>query len=244
VSETNPDYLDIVQIRSLIDLQRVRPNTRWIVGQSTVRSSADDSTRRRVPLDPEGAAEMGGVPVIRKLCSQPLPQFARREGDAGMINDEILPAPVGSVGQQTIVTGEVVRNLAPRYRTEEGQRALFGAISRTPSEVFLYDHFVHKDLFPDAVRDLCVFSELNSAVAQDEEDILPTSDSIQYLGRGMTVARTSDVPGYMAMLEHVFDSVSWRAQDFDLYRVRIEYPPMPATVVIRHELPAKIDEES
>ena len=241
-SESRADWLDLVQVRSLIGLQRVRPNTRWIVSQSIVLSGTDDGPgdvlRERVPLDPEGAGQMGGVPVIREFCSQPPPRLVRRPEGLGLTNDELLPGPVGSTGQQTVVTGEVVRNLAPAYRVEEGERALFGVICRTPSEAFVYDHFVHKDLFPDVARELCIFSELNSPVTQDDSDLLPVSETIQELGRGMNAARTPDIPGYMGLLEWVFARLGWDPRDFGLYRVRLAYPPMPSTVVIRHDLPA------
>ncbi|MEZ4650186.1 MAG: hypothetical protein R3E97_15665 [Candidatus Eisenbacteria bacterium] len=236
-SDSEPGSLDLVQVRGLIGLQRIRPRTRWIVGQSVVRTGADDTRRAHQPLDPEGAAEMGGVPVIREFCSRPLPVLERRVSPDGLTNDELLPAPVGATGQQTLVTGEIVRRLAPAYMLEPGERAHFGAISRTPSEVFLFDHFVHRSLFPGVQRELCVFSELNTPVTEDEADLLPVSGTVQFLGHGLHVARTADVPGYPAMLDWVFHRAHWDPKEYELHRVRIAFPPMPSTVVIRHDLP-------
>lgn len=239
-SKGKPDWLDAVQVRALIGLKRVRRNVHWIVSQSAIIDDVNpDRRRQRVPLDPQGAELMGGVPVMVDLCSQPLPKLRRRPSDPGLLNDELLPAPVGFTGQQTIVTGEVLRELSPIHATPGNENLLWGAVVRTPSEVFIFDQFVHRGLFPRTKRELCVFGELNSPVADDENDLLPTSETIEHLGRGISAARTPDVPGYQKILRATFSAVGWDADEFDVYRVRMAYPPMPASVVMRHPLPQR-----
>lgn len=237
-SKGKPDWFDAVQVRGLIGLKRMRRNVHWIVSQSAVIDDPQPTRRvQRVPLDPRGAEQMDGVPVMLDFCSQPLPELRRRAADPGLLNDELLPAPVGFTGQQTIVTGEVLRELSQIYATPGHKRMLFGAVVRTPSEVFVFDQFVHRGLFPNIERELCVFGELNSPIAQDEHDRLPASETVEHLGRGITAARTPDVPGYQKILRAAFSAVGWDADQFDVYRIRMAYPPMPASVVIRHDLP-------
>lgn len=239
-SRGKSDWFDAVQVRGLIGLKRVRRNVHWIVSQSAIiDDTVPDRRMLRTPLDPQGAEAMGGVPVMLDLCSQPLPELRRRSAEPGLLNDELLPAPVGFTGQQTIVTGEVLRELSPVHATPGHKRMLFGAVVRTPAEVFVYDQFVHRGLFPRVQREMCVFGELNSPITQDEQDRLPTSETIELLGRGITVARTPDVPGYQKILRAAFSAVGWDADQFDLYRIRMAYPPMPASVVIRHDLPPR-----
>ncbi len=237
-SQSKPGWIDIAQIRGLIGLRRVRPNVHWLVSQSVV---LDDSKAvrplQRTPIDEESARDMGGVPILPEFCSQPLPRLRRRPMDQGLLHDELLPTPVGSAGQQTVFTGELIRELAPAHATPQNRRAHFGAVVRTPSEVFLMDHFVHRDLFPGVERELAVFGELNSPVTLDDEDLLPVSETIEYRGLGARVARTPDVPRYVELLRWTFGRLGWNAQEFELYRVRLAYPPMPASVVIRHDLP-------
>ncbi|MCA9730240.1 MAG: hypothetical protein KC729_21325, partial [Candidatus Eisenbacteria bacterium] len=205
-SKTRPGWIDIAQIRGLVGLRRMRPNVHWLVNQSIVIDDrADVSVElRREPLDEAAAEAMGGVPILPAFCSSPLPRLRRRPVENGLINDELLPAPVGSQGQQHIVTGEVIRNLAPAHATHQNKRAHFGAVSRTPSELFLLDHFVHRDLFPGVERELCVFGELNSPVTQDDDDLLPVSEQIESLGTGLGSARTPDVPRYPELLRWIF----------------------------------------
>lgn len=239
-SKGKPDWFDAVQVRGLIGLKRVRRNVHWIVGQSAIVDDAEPGRHiQRIPIDPQGAEQMEGVPVMLDFCSKPMPKLRRRPADPGLLNDELLPAPVGFTGQQTIVTGEMLPQLSPIYATPGHKRMLFGAVVRTPSEVFVYDQFVHRGLFPKVKRELCVFGELNSPITQDDRDRLPAAETIEHLGRGITAARTPDVPGYQKILRAAFTAVGWDADDFDVFRIRMEYPPMPASVVIRHDLPQR-----
>lgn len=239
--ESRPGWIDIAQVRGLVGLRRVRPNVHWLVNQSVVLDDRDavQEQLRRTPLDAEAAKAMGGVPVVPAFCSSPLPRLRRRTAERGMINDELLPGPVGARGQQDIVTGEVFREVGPAHATHPDKRAHFGAVSRTPSEVFLMDHFVHRDLFPMVKRELCVFGELNSPVTMEDDDLLPVSETIESRGRGLGAARTPEVPRYLEMLRWIFDRLEWEAGDFDLYRVRLPYPPVPSSVMIRHPFPNK-----
>jgi len=231
------DWIDVAQVRGLVGLRRVRPNLHWVVNQSVVlnRRKRVTSPKRR-PLDETAARAMDGVPILPAFCSQPCPALRRRVSADGLINDELLPAPVGVSGQQTILLGEVLRELAPRYATEVRQRAHFGSVSRTPSELLLLDHFVHRDLFPGVARELCVFGEINSPVTMAEDDRLPVGETIEALGAGAGAARTSDVPGYLELVRWTFDRLGWDPAQFDLYRVRMAYPPVPASVMVRHPL--------
>lgn len=238
---SNPAWFDMAQVRGLIGLKRVRPNVHWLVGQSVVLDGQGLEPRhppRRTPLDAKAAAAMQGVPVMPELCSEPLPEIRKRVAAEGIVNYELLPAPVGFTGQQTVFTGEIVRELALIRATRPGEKATFATVVRTPCQVFVYDQFVHRDLFPSVTdRELCVFSELNAPVTQEDHDRLPVAERVRPLGRGLNAARTADLPGYLDTLRTIFARAGWNPDDFDLYRVRLAYPPLPAAVAIRHTLP-------
>src|SRR5690606_6380046 len=138
-SADRPDHFDMAQVRGLIGLKRVRPNVHWLVGQAVILDGQQPRDRRRTPLDPEAAAAMDGVPILPQFCSEPLPRIRRRPVGSGIVNHELLPAPVGFTGQQTVMTGEIVRELAPVHATETNRRALFATVVRTPAQVFIYD---------------------------------------------------------------------------------------------------------
>ncbi|MCC6676019.1 MAG: hypothetical protein IT436_02640 [Phycisphaerales bacterium] len=237
-SEDRPGYFHTALVRGLIGFRQTRPGVRWLVNQSVV---ADDRARTdapltRVPLDPEGARAHNGAPVLPKFCSSPVPELARRFDAGGLVHDEFVSGPVGLVGERTLMTGEVLRNLAPTHATEHDRIAHFGSAVRTPAELLHFDLFVHAGLFGEVERQLRVFSDLASPVAFDEADALPVPEKIAHLGRGVSLAHSPDIPGYADLASWVFDRMGLRPGDYDLFRVRMRYPPMPVSVMVRHEL--------
>jgi hypothetical protein len=100
---------------------------------------------------------------------------------------------------------------------------------------------VHRELFAGVTRDLRIFGELISHTSRDERDRLPVAERLHHLGRGLERVRTAEIPRYADILGAVFDKTGWKADDFDVYRVRMRYPPMPVSVMIRHEMPLKRD---
>ncbi len=241
-STTKRGWFDMAQARSLIDLRRTRPDTRWMISQATVRREGPgpDSPIRE-PLDAETACATGGVPVLAEFTTDPLPTLVRRHTDDGHVLDELMPGQIGQAGQLTITTGEVIRNVSTAFANEPGDRAHFGVGIGTPAEVMIFDHFVHKDLFPGVHRELCVFSEVGRPFTSDEQDRLRVPEQIHSMGSGLSNVHTPDVPGYAKLLRHVFSSCDLNPADFELYRVRMAYPPLTTSVMIRHELPAPPD---
>ena len=230
-------YIDMMRLHGLIGLVRTRPNVRWPFAQAVVYSGHDERFPQRVPLDPTDAVKQTGVPLMTKFCSQPLPPVQRVAGDHGMLEDELLPGPMGQTGESTIITGEVARELAPMFKTVPDEDAMFGTGVRTPCQTLVYDHLVHRSLFPDAQRELRVYSELISPVSRDERDLLQISERIQFLGSGLTRLRTAEVPQYMDLLTSALECAGWDPDDFELYRVRMRYPPMPVAVMLQHQMP-------
>lgn len=233
-----PGYFDMARIQGLIGMVRTRPNVRWPFAQSIVRSDDGREWRpAREPLMPSELTRRTGVPLMEAFCSQPPPAVQRREGELGLLEDELLPGEVGQTGECTVLTGELMRDVAPAYRTHPDEDALWGTGVRTPGEVLICDHFVHHALFPGVERELRVYSELITPTTRDERDLLPVSERLQALGRGTLRIRTAEVPHYAELVEHALARAGWRAEDFEVYRVRMRYPPIPVAVMVRHELP-------
>ncbi|MBI5866622.1 MAG: hypothetical protein HZB38_19315 [Planctomycetes bacterium] len=233
-------FFDMVRVQGLLGLIRTRANVRWPFAQSIVQSGEDghQCLPRREPLMPHGSSDGSDVPLMRDFCSQPAPAVQRRLGESGLLEDELLPGPVGQTGECTVITGEIMRELAPRHRTHEGEDAMFGTGVRTPSELLIYDHIVHKDLFPKVQRELRVYSELISPTTRDVRDRLPVSEKVQHLGRGLDRIRTAEVARYADILTCIFQRTGWKSGDFEAFRVRMRCPPIPVSVMIRHDLPA------
>ncbi len=237
-SDDRERYFHAVQVRGLIGFRQTRAGVRWIVNQSVV---VDDQSRLtpgldRRPLDAAGAAQHAGVPVMPAFCSDPMPKLERRIAPDGIIHDEFLAGPVGHSGERTLVTGEVVRNIGPVHATEDDRVAHFGTAVRTPAEVLHYDLLVRIGLFGPVDRVLRLFSDVASPISFDDRDALETSARLVPLGRGLSLAHTPDLPGYADLTASVCEAVAIKPEEYELFRVRIEYPPLPTTVMIRHPL--------
>jgi hypothetical protein len=232
-------HFHCAQVRGLIAYRPTRAGVRWVVNQSVVN---DDRARvgaqvRRVPLDEDGARAHAGVPIIPSLCSRPLPRLSRR-GVAGMMVDEFVAAGVGQRAERTLVTGEVARNLGPARLAKAGSFGHFGTGVRIPAEALHLDLFVHRTLFDGgASRDLRVFSDLAAPASSDEADSLPVPERITELGAGLSLAHTPDIPGYTDLAGEVFERLGADPPEFTLLRVRMAFPPMPTSVMVRLPFP-------
>jgi len=231
-------HFHVAQVRGLVGFRQTRAGVRWVVNQSVV---ADDGAKlesdlSRQALDPAAAARHGGVPVLPRFCSEPVPELSRRVS-GGVVMDEIVAGPLGQAGERTVVTGELVKNVGPAHATPADKIAHFGTAVRIPAEALHFDLFAHRALFGDVERELRIFSDLASPVAFSDADALPAPERITRLGRGVALAQSPDIPGYPGLASSVFEAIGEDAGDYELFRVRMAYPPMPTTVMVRHPLP-------
>lgn len=237
-SDDRDDHFHGAQVRGLMGYRQTRANVRWLVNQSVVidDDSQHETTLQRVPLDPEAAARFDGVPVMPEFCSDPVPRLERSPTPDGMLQDEFLSSDVGLQGERTLVTGELLRNVAPTYATPNNKTAHFGTTVRTPAEMLHFDLFVAKGLFGRVERELRVFSDLASSYSFREADALPVSVPLVRMDSGLSMSHAPDLPGYHDLAASVFDRLNINSAAYELFRVRLPYPPMPTSVMVKHPL--------
>jgi hypothetical protein len=223
----------LARLHGLIEIVRTRAGIRWPFANLVVQHGGGSHAPGREPLD----LNARGVPLLPEYCSKPLPPIERRI-DGDMVSDELLPGPVGLTGASTVFTGEILHKVGPVRGSRAGEVAHFGTGIRTPSELLVSDHIVHRDLFPGAKRDLRIFSELVSPTTRDDRDLLTVSEHLQHLGRGLDRVMIADVPRYAELLEETFSRIGQNPGDFDVYRVRMRFPPIPTSVMVRFNLPS------
>jgi len=242
-----PGQLDIGSVRGFVGFRRIRANVAWVVART--RCTDDDGTLRtsfvREPLDPacEEGVDGPAVPLLREFCTKPLPRFRRVAGPHGFVEDELVEGPVGNTAAFNCIIGEVARSVASYYRDEHNRYGDLTARMRTPSEVLLFDQFVHEDVFGRMSPEVLVYGDLRGGPEtprdQRARDQLPVWETVEYLGKGPGVIHTPEVPRYAEMARYVFDRLGWDGERFDAYRIRVQYPIIPSTVVMRHELPER-----
>jgi hypothetical protein len=62
---------------------------------------------------------------------------------------------------------------------------------------------------------------------------------VQSLGRVTDGIATADVPRHTELLHAAFERAGLNADDFEAFRVRMRYPPLPVSVIVRHEMPMR-----
>jgi hypothetical protein len=110
---------------------------------------------------------------------------------------------------------------------------------RTPCELLISDLIVHRSMYPGAHRELFVFGELMTQLSRDDRDRLPVPETVQSLGRVTDGFATADVPHHTDLLHAAFGRAGLNPDDFDAFRVRMRYPPLPVSVIVRHEMPMR-----
>lgn len=236
------DMYDLVAVRGFIDFCRMRPNVAWRLGQSFSVDSTHRVHRdaRRVPLDPTSA---GLVPLLTPFCSQPIPVFRPVLGAHGDTEFEFVESSVGRTARITCVTGELLRSVEPRYRTNLYDDFCNAFSIRTPAEALVFDLLLHRDLFPGGGTPRPeLYSDLfggGPTLRYEPTALLPLHDPLVRLGTGLDVVPTTDIPRYPGLLRYALARAGWSGDEFDVYRLRIQYPPLPTTVMLRRPLPER-----
>jgi hypothetical protein len=193
--------------------------------------------RVRIPLD-QKAADQYGAHILPRFCSQPIPAFRTWLRPDGYTAVDVQSREIGRQHAISLTVGQIYRNcpLAKGINSEP----IYQADMRlaTPSRVLVSTNLVHRPTLGKVNPELLVFRQTpgddNIAVAQSAPQV-PTRDEIKFLGTGPSAWATPDIDGHDAMVQVAFDEVGWNPAEFDVYRVRIEYPVLHT--VVRMQFP-------
>ena len=242
----DPDRLDAALINGFIGLRRIRTHVPWrmtstysVNDHGVVRSKFD-----REPLDPNPVALDGDIsaPLLTQFCSDPLPELGLVTRKDGALDFGLARGPLGKRASETCLMGEIIRAAEPRYRQPGfGVSAIYIRM-RTPCEVVVLDVLVDQELFESTSYHARLFSDLFAGQVLTQHldcDELALQEKVDQMGSGVDNARLSFMPRYREMLQYAFDRTGWPADRFLLHRIRIEYPIIPTSLILRHRLPEK-----
>ena len=243
-----PDLLDVTLIRGFIDIKRFRPDVTWRIHKAgSVDETGSLSTDfHSEALDPAIRSEERDrhPPFMTEFCTKPLPGFRSDERKDGLVEYRLVEGAVGNTGRTTCLFGEITRGPEPRYRTASHPVNSVAVRLRMPCEILVLDAFIHRDLFGDRVPELNCFNELfaGQILAKGQEcDRMEIHEKVRRPGTGADNLRIPEIPRYPDMIHYAFDRIGEESAKFNLFRVRIRFPPIPAVYLLEQELPERPD---
>jgi hypothetical protein len=238
VNRTETDDMDVAVIFGCRDLVRLRADIAWVIN----RWRPTDDLGQPIPVTRQPIEDgSDGSPPLLSLTGPPRQQVRRQVLEDGTVEEEIGTGPVGRFGAVTFYTGEVLRAMMSRYRTDSSFILAQNLEVRTPCRTVIFDHLVHKDLFGRVEPDLRVYGELAGrplwSNVRSDRDRLTVFEKVEYRGRGPSVLATTDAPEYAGLVRRSCSRLGWDLSGFDLYRLRMSYPYVPTTITYSYPLP-------
>lgn len=236
-SHRQPGMLDVVQTGGFVRLERLKPNTPWIIRRllTTTDDAGQHLSFERVPLDPAAVSAPAALPLLREFCSDPPPQIRQFQGHDGFLYDEVLPGPLGPSGAVTVVTGEIYRAAVSAERSEENQYGRYKLSVRTPLEYVQFDVLVHRSLTnfePMIVATQGLLEgrpSAGNAAEYAEQDA--SAAPAKRLG-APPVLKTTRIEAYDAIARRALELAGQSPDDFTGYRAAMDFPTAPSEMIL------------
>ena len=246
----DPGRVDLVNYKALLGVDRIRPDaviklgTRRLV--SVAETGPDGVTERpRVPLNLDGEPALDGLHTVRldEFCAAtPAPLVAREFGPS--VQYSIGPTGFGPASRVDLVIAELNRGELAHRSPGSDRPPYFFAIPEMPTRKLVFDLLVHRDVYPGCSPEVVGYDTagMGPAVAGDparELDLRHISEPLQVLGESTRRLRLVECPQYLDLLAHVFEKLSWRADEFRAYRLAISYPLVGTQLTLAFQRPAE-----
>lgn len=239
-SATNPEAVSMSTVCGLSEFRRLRPDVPWAVASVSQWDGLDagGDAWRPIPLDP--TVQPGGAPLLKHFCSQPLPDLDLIKERQGLERYMLKEGSVGSTAAATLVFGWNYPSTASKYQSYPGEDGEHGVMLSTPVEAVIHDLFIHRSMAFAFNPTAHVYSQLPGGPQYPSSGrkagLLPVGGDVVDLGYGPPDTTTTELPRYREMAEFTAKAMGFDLTDFQGYRFRLRYPPIPAIAVLRHPL--------
>lgn len=241
-SSQSENPLECLALRGHVRFRSIRQDTPWLI--SKIRSVDDNGvalTSRLEPLSSQTGPE--DPPFLPEYCSPEVPRCSRRVSVDGFVEHWLEPGQVGNAGSQSFVIGERGYLGFSQFKNKQESIHSFGATVDVPCEWLIVDQVVHESLWPEMRPEVAVLSDCYGSrsvpLRMRLRDRLPIDARVEYRGRGVAALFTPHAKQYVELVSDSIGRCGWKADEFEVYRIVIQYPPMPSTVVMYHNLPSK-----
>ncbi|MGH7242875.1 MAG: hypothetical protein ACREJD_05600 [Phycisphaerales bacterium] len=243
----DPANLDMATIAGFFNLRQLRE--RAVLPVHTIRwqdmkgNPSDGKKPKLEALDSSNAMEPG-FGIVSEFSTKPLPKLRVLPSRPDEVKYEVTSSGLGLKHSISYVRGQLARGRFPRYRDEANPYGALAVGVKIPTETMILDLHMHESAYEKVSPRAFVFYDDIAAMGSmemldDERYQLPIRVNVQNLGRDPARAQTLEVPQYLKMAEYVCERAGWKAKEFNIFRCRVEYPPMPSTLLMRYEVPEK-----
>jgi hypothetical protein len=235
-----------VSLRARLGLRRLRSDSTVVVDRyfvTTGREHEDSKIPTPRPLDPVSFAEHG-APILPAFSTRPLPRLQTIEEGSGVSRIELAERAVGVSSAVDLVFGTVTQGVAGPVKDDKPHGFHTMAKTDLPAALMVLDVFVHAGDYGRLQPELYVYADPgadDSHERRERSPLLKIRERVEYVGRGLTGTACADLPRYTETVAHLCGGLGWHADEFDVYRLRIEYPLMHTIVRVAFPVPRPDD---
>lgn len=229
-----PGLVDIVHLRIRSGIRRLRPDPLLLDGRRVADSRGTEV--QMSPLDPDASKRHGGS-VLPQFSSKPLPEL-RTERTGDFTRTQLTGQPLGLQGEADLVFADISRDEKLTYSSSGYEIANNFAVA-LPTELAILDLFVHRpslEAGPHTALAVEAHWDPRAAYVFGFAQLIQpmnVAERAAYLGSGPDAARTDDIPRYPEIVRHACSKMHWNPADFELFRLRIEYPLVHSSIQMK-----------
>ncbi|MBX3357707.1 MAG: hypothetical protein KF745_04690 [Phycisphaeraceae bacterium] len=232
------DAVSMATICGLADFRRLRPDVPWSAATLRRWGSIAPEQQSFGPIDP--SVGLDESPLLAQYCSDPLPQLRQERERDGTVRFVLEEGPVGNTAAATVVFGWRHEAVASKYESHPGEFGEHVVTIVTPVESLVHDLLVHRSLDFAMNPTAHFYSQLPGGPRYPEHGLnaglLPVPVEVTDLGSSPPDTTTTELPHYREMAEAATKSLGYSLDEFQGYRMRVKYPPMPTMAILRHSL--------
>lgn len=230
-----PGHNMFVSLRARLGLRRLRPEATVGVDRYFVTTGLEHLNAAPVPepLDPV-AFRKYSAPILPAFCTSPLPKLTTIDEGGGIARVELAEREVGRSGAADLVLGTVTRAV-PRPHGRDGAPHGFHTMSTNdvPTQLIVLDAMVRRADFGIVKPETYVYANPRAEESKEQRDkspLLRCRERVEHVGSGLSSTASGDLPCYTEMVAHICGRLGWDPNEFDVYRLRIEYPLMHTAI--------------
>ncbi len=236
--------IDAIVAAGVLGIRRLRPNVMFPLFTTSTGGSGshpDQPISGKFPLTDDSSD--GSDP-----SSWLLDEFSTISADelqktAGTQSAQLALAtgPVGRAAERDLVFGSRFRRLAKFVASEPDERMELSTAISLPSECTLVDVFVHRSFcrHHDATADvyLTPSGPLPPAGPRRDSVRLPLDPRVVSISCTPSSVATTHMKEYPALVAFLASRTGYAPEEFRGFRVELEYPPVPSTLLVGFPLP-------